>query len=338
MGSWFKKEKYTKLTPPKNRDRFPEGLWTKCENCLAMMLTSEFEAALKVCRSCGHHHRLTAQERIAMLADAGSFEERFREIQPVDALNFVDTKDYRSRLKDAQRKSGYDEAVMTGLAMIEGQRVALGVMAFDFVGGSMGSVVGERLTRLIELGTEEKLPVVIVSASGGARMQEGILSLMQMAKTSGALARHAAERLPYISILTNPSTAGVMASYASLGDVIVAEPEALIGFAGPRVIQQTINQVLPKGFQKSDFVLEHGFLDLVVKRVEMKECVATLLAYMSGRVPVRECPVSFHTPRPDVLRLPVTPEPSPDSDGSPRNGGGHRPTTGSVKIQVPSTT
>jgi acetyl-CoA carboxylase carboxyl transferase subunit beta len=299
MGSWFKKEKYTKLTPPKNRDRFPEGLWTKCENCLAMMLTTEFEAALKVCRSCGHHHRLTARERIAILADAGSFEERYTEIQPMDALNFVDTKDYRSRLKDAQRKSGYDEAIMTGLAAIEGQRVALAVMAFDFVGGSMGSVVGERLTRLIELGTSERVPVVVVSASGGARMQEGILSLMQMAKTSGALARHADARLPYISILTNPSTAGVMASYASLGDVIIAEPDALIGFAGPRVIQQTINQVLPKGFQKSDFVLEHGFLDLVVKRGDMKDTVSTLLAYMAARVPIR-IPQPGNTPNPEA--------------------------------------
>jgi acetyl-CoA carboxylase carboxyl transferase subunit beta len=316
MASWFKKEKYTKLTPPKNRDRFPEGLWTKCENCLAMMLTTEFEAALKVCRSCGYHHRLTARERIAMLTDAGSFEELFREIQPVDALNFVDTKDYRSRLKEAQKKSGYDEAVLTGLASIDGQRVALGVMAFDFVGGSMGSVVGERLTRLIELATRERLPVVIVSASGGARMQEGILSLMQMAKTSGALARHAEAHLPYISVLTNPSTAGVMASFASLGDVIMAEPDALIGFAGPRVIQQTINQVLPKGFQKSDFVLEHGFLDLVVKRSEMKDKISTLLAYLSARVPVRECPVNLSTPKPDALPMPVVSEPDPSADGA----------------------
>jgi acetyl-CoA carboxylase carboxyl transferase subunit beta len=290
MGSWFKKEKYTKLTPPKNRDRFPQGLWTKCENCLAMMLTTDFEGNLKVCTSCGHHHRLTAWERIATLADPGTFQEMFKEIQPMDALQFVDTKDYRSRLKDAQKKSGYDEAVVCGLAEVDGRRIALGVMAFDFVGGSMGSVVGERLTRLIELATSQRVPVVIVSASGGARMQEGILSLMQMAKTSGALARHAEAGLAYISVLTNPSTAGVMASYASLGDVIIAEPDALIGFAGPRVIQQTINQVLPKGFQKSDFVLEHGFLDMVVKRGEMKSTISMLLAYMTGRAP-GACPL-----------------------------------------------
>ncbi len=285
LMAWFKKEKYTTLNPPQMRDRIPQGLWTKCDNCLEMSVSSDFEENLKVCKKCGHHHRMSANERVALLADAGTFEELFKEVQPVDPLKFVDSKDYASRLEKAQATSGYDEAVVTGTCRLEGLPVALGVMAFDFIGGSMGSVVGERLTRLIEMATVEGLPVIIVSASGGARMQEGVLSLMQMAKTSGALARLAEKRLPYISVLTNPSTAGVMASYASLGDVIIAEPDALIGFAGPRVIQQTINQILPKGFQKSTFVMDHGFLDMVIERKEMKPTLGLLIRYMTGKNP-----------------------------------------------------
>lgn len=289
---WFKKAKYSTLQPSERRDRIPEGLWTKCENCFELMLTKDFEENLKVCTRCKHHHRITARERIALLTDEDSFVEMFNNIQPTDALKFVDSKDYASRLKAAQSKSGYDEAVVCGTARLHGQSVALAVMAFDFIGGSMGSVVGERVTQLIELATEKGLPVVIVTASGGARMQEGILSLMQMAKTSGALARLAAKRLPYISVLTNPSTAGVMASYASLGDVIIAEPDALIGFAGPRVIESTIKQILPKGFQKSDFVLEHGFLDMVVQRADMKDTLANLVYYMTGSRPA--CSLAEH--------------------------------------------
>jgi len=289
---WFKKAKYSTLQPSERRDRIPEGLWTKCENCFELMLSNEFAENLKVCRRCNHHHRITARERIALLTDNDSFTELFNNIQPTDALKFVDSKDYASRLKVAQAKGDYDEAVVCGTGLIHGQQVALAVMAFDFIGGSMGSVVGERITQLIELATEKELPVIIVTASGGARMQEGILSLMQMAKTSGALARLAARRLPYISILTNPSTAGVMASYASLGDVIIAEPDALIGFAGPRVIESTIKQILPKGFQKSDFVLEHGFLDMVVHRADMKDSVANLVYYMTGKRPA--CSLADH--------------------------------------------
>jgi acetyl-CoA carboxylase carboxyl transferase subunit beta len=280
--AWFKKEKYTTLKAPVNKDRIPTGLWTKCENCFEMVVSKDFDENLRVCKKCGYHHRLTARERIDLITDANSFREMFQEIQPTDSLGFVDSKDYASRLKGA-RKSGYDEAVVCGTARIDAIDTALGVMAFDFVGGSMGSVVGERITRLIEYASEKGLPVVVVSASGGARMQEGILSLMQMAKTSGALARHAEKKLPFISVLTNPSTAGVMASYASLGDVIIAEPDALIGFAGPRVIRETIRQVLPKGFQKSDFVMEHGFLDMVVERSEMKQTLSLLLYYMTGK-------------------------------------------------------
>lgn len=279
--AWFKKEKYTTLKPPQLRDRIPEGLLARCENCFASLITKDFEENLRVCLKCGFHHRMTARERIALLADPGSFREMFTNIQPTDALKFVDTKDYPSRLK-AATKGGKDEAIIVGEAAINGQRVGLAVMVFEFIGGSMGSVVGERITRIVEHSTAERLPVVIVSASGGARMQEGILSLMQMAKTSGALARHAAARLPYISVLTDPSTAGVMASYASLGDVCVAEPDALVGFAGPRVIQQTINQILPKGFQRSEFVRDHGFIDIVVERHKLKATLALLLYYFCG--------------------------------------------------------
>jgi len=288
---WFKKAKYSTLQNTARRDRIPQGLWTKCENCFELVLTSDFEENLRVCKRCNHHHRLSAHERIELLADHGTFKEMFTHIQPTDALNFKDSKEYPSRLKAARAKSGYDEAVVCGTCQLHGHDVALGVMAFDFIGGSMGSVVGERVTLLIELAAEKGLPVLLVTASGGARMQEGILSLMQMAKTSGALARLAAKKLPYISILTNPSTAGVMASYASLGDVIIAEPDSLIGFAGPRVIESTIKQILPKGFQKSDFVQEHGFLDMVVNRVEMKDRLASLLFYMTGQRP--KCPIAL---------------------------------------------
>ncbi|MCX7624848.1 MAG: acetyl-CoA carboxylase, carboxyltransferase subunit beta [Candidatus Sumerlaeaceae bacterium] len=282
---WFKKEKYTTLKPPVMKDRIPEGLWTKCENCFNMVLTKDFEENLKVCKKCNHHHRLSARERIAMLADEGTFQELFAHIKPTDPLGFVDSKPYSERLKSAQKSSGYDEAVIVGTCEMDGIPVALGVMVFEFVGGSMGSVVGERITRLIEYAADHALPLVIISASGGARMQEGILSLMQMAKTSAALARLAEKKVPYISVLTNPTTAGVMASYASLGDVIIAEPDALIGFAGPRVIQQTINQILPKGFQKSEFVLEHGFLDKVVHRKDLKKTIVLFLYYFAGQVP-----------------------------------------------------
>lgn len=281
--AWFKKERFTTLRPPARTNRIPEGLWTKCENCVEIQLTEEFEQNFRVCSKCGYHHRLSASERIALLTDEDSFTELFTNIQPTDPLKFVDSKDYTTRLKAAQKSSGVDEAVRVGTAQIEGVDVALAVMAFEFVGGSMGSVVGERITLLIEHACDNKLPVIIVSASGGARMQEGVLSLMQMAKTSGALARLAKKKLPFISILANPSTGGVMASFASLGDVIIAEPDALICFAGPRVIQSTIKQILPKGFQKSEFVMDHGFLDIVVPRLQMKQELAKLLYFMTGQ-------------------------------------------------------
>lgn len=281
--AWFKKERFTTLRPPEKSNRIPEGLWTKCDNCVEIQLTEEFVQNHRVCIKCGFHHRLSAKDRINLLTDCDSFQELFTNIQPTDPLKFVDSKDYSARLKAAQKSSGCDEAVVVGTGKIEGVEVALAVMAFEFVGGSMGSVVGERLTLLIEHACDNKLPVIIVSASGGARMQEGVLSLMQMAKTSGALSRLAKKKLPFISILVNPSTGGVMASFASLGDVTIAEPDALICFAGPRVIQSTIKQILPKGFQKSEFVMDHGFLDMVVARKDMKMELARLLYFMTGQ-------------------------------------------------------
>ncbi len=279
---WFKKKKYTVLQPPTQRDRIPDGMWHKCENCLNIIYAKDFEENLKVCPKCNYHERLSARERIAMLAEKGSFVEEDMDIYPTDPLGFVDSKPYPKRLKDSQKKTGLADAVITGTANIGSHRVSLAVMDFKFIGGSMGSVVGEKVTRAFERALEERIPVITVNTSGGARMQEGILSLMQMAKTSIACARLAEERIPYISVLTHPTTAGVMASYASLGDLVIAEPDALIGFAGPRVIQQTINQILPKGFQLSEFVCEHGFLDMVINRNELKNTIIDALTFFSA--------------------------------------------------------
>ena len=277
--AWFRKKKYTVLQPPTKKDRIPDGLWHKCENCLSILYTKDYEEGMKVCPKCGHHHKLTVWERIETLLDPGTFKKDDYEIYPTDALGFVDSKPYPQRLKSMQKKTGLSDAVVSGTAEIGGMPICVAIMDFRFVGGSMGAVVGEKITRTIEQGLAKKLPVVVVCTSGGARMQEGILSLMQMAKTSIAVAQIRKEGIPYITVLTNPTTAGVMASYASLGDVIVAEPRALIGFAGPRVIQQTINQILPKGFQLSEFVCEHGFIDVVVDRRDLKRTLVNLLFF-----------------------------------------------------------
>jgi len=277
---WFRKAQYTTLRPTPPRDRVPAGLWFKCSECVSFIYRKDFENNLFVCPKCGFHHKMTAQQRIAMLADEGTFEELNERIEPCDPLRFHDSKPYEQRLKTAQQKSGLKEAVVTGRAKLDGHPVMLSVMDFRFIGGSMGSVVGEKITRLFEQACRERLPVISVATSGGARMQESILSLMQMAKTSAAVARLNRERIPYISVLTDPTTAGVMASFASLGDIIVAEPGALIGFAGPRVIQQTINQILPRGFQRSEFVLSHGFVDIVVERKHLKQTLSNLIAYL----------------------------------------------------------
>ncbi len=256
--------------------------WIKCSGCSELIHANELAQNLNCCPKCNYHYRLSLKQRIQLLADEGTFQELFTDIKPVDALNFVDTDSYKKRLDEAIKKTGRDDAICSGVCLIEGRKIALAILDFSFMGGSMGSIVGERLTRLIELAVEKRLPLVVVSASGGARMQESILSLMQMAKTSAALAKLHENRLPYISILTNPTTGGVTASFATLGDIIIAEPDALIAFAGPRVVEQTIGQKLPPRAQKSEFLLEKGMVDCIVKRSDLKAKTAFFVEFFSG--------------------------------------------------------
>jgi acetyl-CoA carboxylase carboxyl transferase subunit beta len=275
--SWLKKKK-TGITT-ENKREVPEGLFVKCDECGEILYQPELEAALWTCPRCNHHFRIASNAYAALLSDPGSFQEMFTDLKAQDPLQFRDARmRYPERYDLACTTTGLNDAVRTGRATIATVPVALAVMDFFFMAGSMGSVVGEKVARTIELAIAERRALVIVTASGGARMQEGILSLMQMAKTSALLATLKEERLPFVSILTDPSTAGVMASFASLGDVILAEPGALIGFAGPRVIQDTIGEELPPGFQRSDFVLEHGMVDSVVHRQEMHDTAGGLLA------------------------------------------------------------
>ena len=276
---WFKKIKEGVSAQPKKE--IPEGLWTKCEDCGEIIYVKELERNFWVCGKCKYHFRIKSTDYINLLLDEGALEEFDRNLISGDPLKFKDSKRYPERIKESRKKTQHNDALIAGIGKIEGRKVSFGVMDFSFIGGSMGSVVGEKVARAIERSVEKKMPLVIVSCSGGARMQEGILSLMQMAKTSSLLARQHKLGLPFISILTNPTTAGVMASYASLGDVIIAEPKALLGFAGPRVIQQTIGQELPKDFQSSEFFLEHGFVDLIVERSQLKKTVSLLLEYLS---------------------------------------------------------
>jgi len=252
------------------KKEIPEGLWTKCPKCSNMIYDKELDNNLKVCPKCQHHFPIGARERIHSLVETCSFEEMDADMVSVDILKFTGVSSYTSKLEANMKDGVLKDAVVTGVGMIGPHRVALGVMDFNFLGGSMGSVVGEKLTRLIETATDRGLPLIIFSTSGGARMYEGMFSLMQMAKTSGALAYHAKNRLPYISVLTHPTYAGVMASYASLGDLILAEPAAMIGFAGPRVIRDTTQAELPPGFQTAEFLLEHGLIDAIIPRLEMK--------------------------------------------------------------------
>ncbi|MEX0961786.1 MAG: acetyl-CoA carboxylase, carboxyltransferase subunit beta [Simkaniaceae bacterium] len=255
--------------------------WVKCTHCSEMVHANELQENTNCCPKCDYHYRLSANQRVSLLVDEGSFEEMFTNFQPADPLKFVDQEPYIERIRRAREKTGRDESALVGLCEIEGMKTALGVLDFTFMGGSLGSTSGERLTSLIEFATQNRLPLVIVSASGGARMQESIFSLMQMAKTSAALARHGEALMPYISILTNPTTGGVTASFASLGDVIIAEPGALIGFAGPRVVEQTIGQKLPKGAQSSEFLLEKGMVDTIVKRRELKKRLAFFIKFLT---------------------------------------------------------
>jgi acetyl-CoA carboxylase carboxyl transferase subunit beta len=258
----------------------PEGLWQKCPECGEVIHNLELIQNLKVCPKCDHHFTLSAKERTENLIDAGTFTEFDPDMLSVDILSFKGVAAYGDRLKNYQEKTGLKDAVQTGFGMLDGKPVAMAAMDFSFLAATMGSVVGEKITRLIERGTLDRRPVIIVSASGGARMYEGMLSLMQMAKTSGAVARHAKAGLPYISVLTHPTTAGVMASFASLGDLILAEPKCMIGFAGPRVIKETTHQDLPPGFQTAEFLQDHGLIDLIVHRKQLRATLITLLNYL----------------------------------------------------------
>jgi acetyl-CoA carboxylase carboxyl transferase subunit beta len=265
----------------KKRD-IPHGLFQKCQGCGEVVHDIELAQNLRVCPHCDYHFALSAKDRIDNLLDPETFVETDADLRSLDTLRFQGMATYKDRLKDYQERTGLTDAVISGHGMIDGYKVALAVMDFGFLAATMGSVVGERITRTIEYGTDQRAAIVIVSASGGARMYEGMLSLMQMAKTSGALARHAEQQLPYISVLTNPTTAGVMASFASLGDVIIAEPKSMIGFAGPRVIKETTHQDLPKGFQTAEFLQEHGLIDIIVHRKKMREQISQLLSYFSS--------------------------------------------------------
>ena len=256
--------------------------WLKCTHCTELIHVNELKQNLHCCPKCDYHYRLSATQRIELLADEGTFEELFSEYKPVDPLNFVDTQPYVERLKNAQKKTGRPDAMVVGRCQLHDKLVAFGVLDFGFMGGSMGSVVGEKITLLIETAIEEQLPLILVSASGGARMQESILSLMQMAKTSGALAKYQQCACPYISVLTNPTTGGVTASFATLGDIIIAEPDALIGFAGPRVVEQTIGEKLPPGAQKSEFLLERGMIDCIVNRHQLKDKLHLFLEFLAN--------------------------------------------------------
>jgi acetyl-CoA carboxylase carboxyl transferase subunit beta len=272
---WFKKDR-TPKEPREKRSKVPEGLWVKCDQCREILYIKELARNFKICTKCGYHFRLSGHERLRMLFD-GEYVELEKGLRSIDALRFRDSKRYRDRLKQAEENVGDSDAIVVASGTMGGIPVIIGSMEFFFLGGSMGSVVGEKVARAAERAIAERRPLVIVSASGGARMQEGILSLMQMAKISAALARLAEAGIPYLSVMTDPTTGGVTASYAMLGDLNVGEPNALIGFAGPRVIEQTIRQTLPEGFQRSEFLLEHGMLDFVVDRSEMKETLVRCL-------------------------------------------------------------
>ena len=288
ITDWFsarETKRYTRVTEPQAAQagaEMPDGVWVKCEGCKRTIYEGELVETERVCSACGHHFDLTAPQRIELLADETSFVEFDADLRPCDPLEFVAAKSYGLQLAVAAEKSGLPEAIITGRATISDAPVVLGVMDFRFIGASMGSVVGEKVTRAFETATAEGLPIVLVTASGGARMQEGMLSLMQMAKTSAAARRHADAGFAYISVLTNPTYGGVTASFAVLGDVIIAEPGAMIGFAGPKLVEQTTRQKLPKGFQTSESLLEHGMIDGIVARKELKHHLATLIGYLGS--------------------------------------------------------
>jgi acetyl-CoA carboxylase carboxyl transferase subunit beta len=280
--SWFSKLVPSKIrTVGGNKRTVPEGLWIKCDGCSAVLYRSELERNLDVCPKCSHHMRIGARQRLHQFLDESSVEEIGRNIEPVDVLKFKDSKKYRDRLTTAQKETGESDAVVVMRGTLHKLPVVALAFEFRFMGGSMGAVVGERFVRAVNLALKEKCPFICFSASGGARMQEALFSLMQMAKTSAALARLAEAGIPYISVLTDPTMGGVSASFAMLGDVNIAEPHALIGFAGPRVIEQTVRETLPEGFQRSEFLLEHGAIDMIMDRREMRDRVASLLSILT---------------------------------------------------------
>lgn len=276
----FGKPKYTIVRLKKKE--IPDGLWTKCEGCSELLFNKTLDENLKVCPKCNYHFVLSAPERIKMFLDKDTFQEYDQDLTSFDILSFKGPKSYKDKLEADQLATGLKEAVISGEGLLENKRVVVAVTDSRFIMGSMGSVVGEKISRAIESATKNKVPVIIISGSGGgARMYEGVFSLMQMAKTCAALAYHSKANLPYISILTNPTMAGIMASFAGVGDIIIAEPKALIGFTGPRVIEQTIRQKLPPGFQRSEFLLEHGLIDMIVHRKTLKSTVGKILEYVS---------------------------------------------------------
>jgi len=290
---WFKKTKKPITTPAKEKaSRVPEGLWVKCPDCGQILYNKDLVTNHNVCTKCAHHFRIGAAERLRLLFD-GEWIEHDKDLVSTDPLQFVDTKPYKARLQQSIEATGLKDAIVVGSGTLDGLPAVVAAFEYEFIGGSMGVVVGEKITRAIERAIDTRVPVVIVSCSGGARMMEGARSLMQMAKICGALARLDRARLPYISVLTDPTTGGVTASFAMLGDLNIAEPKALIGFAGPRVIEQTIRQKLPEGFQRSEFLLEKGMVDLVVDRREMKAVIAKALRFMGARAAVVETPAAI---------------------------------------------
>ncbi len=281
LSRWFKEREQDRESMPSTKKEIPEGIWSRCASCNQIIYQVELNDNLKVCPKCKFHFRLRAHEWIEILIDEETFQEWDINLAPMDPLSFKAAKSYKVSLKQAAEKTGLSEAVISGEGKLAGHELVIVALDFEFIGGSMGSVVGEKVARAVEMAGSEQKPLTIVSASGGARMQEGMLSLLQMAKTSAAIGKLQDQAVPYVSILTNPTSGGVLASFSMLADVIIAEPGAFIGFSGPRVIEQTIKQKLPKGFQTAEFLLEHGMIDLVVSRLDMKETVARLLGFLS---------------------------------------------------------
>jgi acetyl-CoA carboxylase carboxyl transferase subunit beta len=300
LFDWFANRRKTGPMSKERQEReIADGLWSKCPACAVLTYTKDLRANQMVCLECGHHMRIFSDERVYQLIDAGTWKPLDEDLCPTDPLKFRDRKFYSDRLREIQDKTGLVDAVQTGLGQLDGLSVGLGVMDFRFMGGSMGSVVGEKLTRLIERATRDRIPVVIVCASGGARMQEGMLSLMQMAKVSAALERHREERLLYVPVLTHPTTGGVTASFAMLGDIILAEPNATIGFAGRRVVEQTLREKLPDDFQTSEYLLNHGFVDAIIPRTQLKKTLAQLIQ-------LHQPYTSVPTHRPHFVHVPDT--------------------------------